>query len=181
MMKIKQRTPFFFAVEGDSEQSLVRWYQSLCDQQGLHLHLDSQNLHGGGYKSMFETAVLLQERKDVKQSFLLVDSDRSLNQRRDDPWSLDDLKRKAHKKDIFVCAHRPNIEGFFLRLFSGNEHLKPLPKEAEKRLRKKEWPDYEKPENAKRIGEKFTLEDLLRLAKVDSDLDALLLILGLKK
>ncbi len=180
-MKIQQRTPFFFAVEGESEQSLVKWYQSLCDQQGLHLHLDPQNLSGGGYKSMLEKAVLLQERKGAKQSFLLVDSDRSLSQGRDDSWSIDDLKRKAHKEDILVCAHHPNIEGFFLRLFSGNEHLEPLPKEAEKLLRKKEWPDYEKPENAKRIGEKFTLKDLLRLAKVEPDLKALLSILGLNK
>lgn len=180
-MRIQQRKPFLFAVEGDSEQSLVRWYQSLCDQQGLHLHLDPQNLFGGGYKSMLEKAELLQERKNVKQSFLLVDSDRGLSQGRDDSWSIDDLRRKANKKGIIVCAHNPNIEGFFLRLFSGNEHLKPLPKEAEKRLRKREWPDYERPENAKRIGEKFTLKDLLRLAKVDADLATLLSIFGLKK
>lgn len=46
-----QRNPrrrLFFAVEGDSEKSLVAWLQDLANEQGLYVHLDRYSLNGGG-------------------------------------------------------------------------------------------------------------------------------------
>lgn len=58
MIKIvKQRTRFHAAVEGEGEQSFIKWLQNLSDQQGLHIHLDCQLIGGGGYKSMLNEAV----------------------------------------------------------------------------------------------------------------------------
>lgn len=49
---IQQRTRYFLAVEGESEQSFIKWLQNLADQNGLHVHLDCQPLGGGGYEMM---------------------------------------------------------------------------------------------------------------------------------
>ena len=43
------------------------------------------------------------------------------------------------------------------------------------------WPDYQKPVDAQTLASKFSLDDLLRVARVDFDLTALLLLIGLKK
>ena len=178
---ISLRTRFFFTGEGQNDQSLVKWYQRLCNQQGLHVHLDYEPLDGGGYKKMLEETIRLREkneRETAEKTFLLVDEDRAL--RRDDPWSIETLKRESKREDIIVCVQCPNIEGFFLRLFPKKESLNPSPQDVD-RLLKKEWSDYSKRVDADTIGKKFTLKDLLRLAKADPDLEAFLSILGLKK
>lgn len=180
IIAVKKR--FFLAVEGDNEQSIVKWYQRLCDQAQLNLHLDCEPLGGGGYEKWLNETVRLQkknERKTAEQAILLVDEDRAL--RGDDSWSIDKLKEEARKKHIMVCVQHPNAEGFFLRLFPGKENLQPSPQQVN-RLLKKEWPDYDKSlVNAEVIAKKFTLRDLLRLSKFDADLNEFMLTLGLKK
>jgi hypothetical protein len=178
--EIKIRKRFFLGGEGSTEQSLVKWYQNLCDQKELHVHLEYSSLFGGGYNKMLREMLRLRERKQslgtLEQSILLVDEDRSLNN--DDPWSVEKLKEEAEKKNIKVCVHQPKIEGFFLRLFPRNEQLKPSAQEVEKLL-VKIWPNYTKNINANELSKKFTFEDLLRVAKYDSDVSNLLLTLGL--
>ena len=176
------RKRFFLAVEGDNEQSIVKWYQMLCDKVQLNLHLDCEPLGGGGYEKLLNETLRLQkknERKTAEQSILIVDEDRAI--KKDDPWSIDKLKDEARKRNIMVCVQHPNAEGFFLRLFPGKENLTPSPQQVN-RLLKKEWPDYDKSSiNAEMIARKFTLQDLLKLSRFDSDLNDLLLILKLKK
>jgi hypothetical protein len=46
---IIRRARFFLAVEGESEQSFVRWLQLLSDEK-VPVHLDSYPLGGGGFK-----------------------------------------------------------------------------------------------------------------------------------
>ena len=41
------------------------------------------------------------------------------------------------------------------------------------------WPDYQKPVDAQTLASKFTLDDLLRVARVDLELKAMLSIIGL--
>lgn len=74
---IQQRKRIYIAVEGEGEQSFIKWLQQLCDQSGLHVHLDSQPLGGGGYKTMLSRAVHERKRKErskAKHSILLVDA-----------------------------------------------------------------------------------------------------------
>lgn len=178
---ISLRTRFFFTGEGQNEQALVAWYQRLCTQQELHVHLDYAPLDGGGYKKMLDETIksrMKNERKTAEKTFLLVDEDRAL--RRDDLWSTEKLRHEAEKEGIITCVHTPKLEGFFLRLFPGKENLNPSLQEVD-RLLKKEWPDYSKRIAAEAIEKKFTLKDLLRLAQVDSDLETLLSALGLNK
>jgi hypothetical protein len=176
---IQQRKRIFIGAEGESEQSLIKWFQDLSNQRGLHVHLDCEVLKGGGYKPMLEKAVHFRKRKErdkVKDSILLVDADRA---ERDDGWSLFQLRQEALKHKFIVCVLYPNLEGLLVRLTEGNENLKPSPPTVQKLL-SKVWPKYEKPADARTLADKFTLADLLRVAKVDQELNVLLSIIGFR-
>lgn len=176
---IPQRKRIFIAGEGESEQSFIKWLQYLSDQKGLHLHLDCQTLGGGGYKTMLERAAWERRRKEryrAKSSILLVDSDRA--ERGDDGWSLLKLKQEAVKQNIKVCAQHPNLEGLLLRMLPNNERLKPSADRAHGQLCQA-WAGYKKPADARTLGAKFILDDLIRVAKLDSELNEFLSIIGL--
>jgi hypothetical protein len=172
---IPQRTSFFLAVEGEGEQSFIKWLQELSDQKGLHINLDCKPLGGGGYKSMLASTVRYSKRKEKKNTILLVDADRSIG---DDGWTIAKLKEEANKKNIMVCIQSPNQEGLLLRMFTGNEHLQPN-KENVRRQLLSLWPEYKKPVDARILFRKFTLLDLHRVAKVDVELGELLKVIGL--
>ena len=176
---IQKRKRIYIAVEGDGEQSFIRWLQLLSDQQDLHVHLDCQPLGGGGYRSMLEGAVRERKRKGrltAKTSILLVDADRA--QRGDDGWSLSQLSQEALKHKISVCVQDPNQEGLLLRLMPENERLQPNAANVQKQLRSI-WPDYQKPVDARTLASRFSLDDLVRVARVDLELRNLLSTIGL--
>lgn len=171
------RIRFFLAVEGESEQSLVRWMQSLSEKY-LHIHLDAVPLGGGGFKSMLEKAVRLHKRHCrigvYQDRFLIVDRDRAEH----GDWSIDELRREGGKHKFIVCVQNPNHEGLLLRMMPGLEHEIPDATSAKARLRSR-WANYEKPMNAQALGRQFSLDDLLRVARVDTDLATLLKTIGL--
>lgn len=137
---ILQRTRYFFSVEGEGEQSVIKWMQELSDQNGLHVHLDCEVLKGGGYKTMLERAIRCRKRKErqkAKCSILLVDSDRADH---DDGWSLSRLRQEAAIHKITVCVQNPNLEGLFLRLMPGKEGLQPDKANIQALLRNA-WPN----------------------------------------
>jgi len=175
---IKIRARFFVAVEGDSEQSFVKWLQELSSEKNLHIHLDVFPLNGGGFKSMLQKTVRLHKqgcRKGAYQDrILIVDRDRA--EQRD--WSIKELRREAARHKITVCVQSPNHEGLLLRMMPRMERVIPKAASAETRL-KRLWPDYRKPENTLALWRKFSLDDLLRVARVDPDLKALLKTIGL--
>lgn len=173
------RKRILFAVEGEGEQSLVKWLQQLADAQGMFLHLDCHVLRGGGYKTMFEDAKHFFKRKDkrkTEKSVLLIDEDRA--NLGDDGWHLSKLQQEAEPTNIIVCIQRPNLESIFLRMFPKKENLQPHPSNVERQL-KKMWPEYKKPMDAFQLGKKFELDDLLRAAKADPELSKLLSMIGL--
>ncbi len=176
---IQQRKRIFIAGEGESEQSFVKWLQQLSDQQGLHVHLDCQTLEGGGYKTMLERTVRERKRKEryrAKFSILLVDSDRA--ERGEDGWTLQQLKQQALSQNINLCVQQPNLEGLLLRMLPNNEHLQPVGTKAHSQLRR-EWPEYQKPADTRTLAAKFSLDDLVRVARFDIDLRSLLKSIGL--
>lgn len=177
---ILQRTRYFFSVEGEGEQSVIKWMQELSDQNGLRVHLDCEVLKGGGYKTMLEGAIGCRKRKErqkAKSSVLLVDGDRA---ERDDGWSISRLRQEASKHKFTVCVQHPNLEGLLLRLMPGKESLQPDRANVQALL-KSAWSSYKKPADARTLAGKFTLSDLLRVAKIDSELNNLLIMVGLKK
>lgn len=175
---IPRRTRLFLAVEGEGEQSFVKWLGELSDQIGLHVALDCQPLGGGGYRSMLADAVrcrLRRDRQKAKATILLVDEDRAT---RDDGWTIDELRREAKRKNIRVCVQSPNQEGLLLRMLPGNERLQPNATTLRGQLLKA-WPEYTKPVDARTLSSKFMLSDLHRVAQVDGELRWLLQAIGL--
>jgi len=173
---IKKR--YFLAVEGQSEQSFVRWIQALADER-LSIHLDTYPLGGGGFSSMLKDAVHwhAKEAKSkgaYRQRFLIVDADRADVQ----DWSLDKLRKEAAKQNFIVIVQRPNHEGLLYRMAPGKENDVPSASMAKTKLRKF-WPDYEKPVNAQALERHFSLADLMRVAGADPDLTVLLARIGL--
>ncbi len=62
-------------------------------------------------------------------------------------------------------------------MLPGNENKQMDAARAHKAL-KKEWPEYYKPADFYTLSSKFKLADLLRVAKVDKDLNMLLWLIG---
>ncbi|HEX3626775.1 MAG TPA: hypothetical protein VH280_15290 [Verrucomicrobiae bacterium] len=173
------RTRFFVAVEGESEQSFVRWVQTLSDAN-LHIHLDSFLLGGGGYKTMLENAAREHKRRSKKSGryknrFLIVDSDRADQ----GDCSITQLKRDAHEAGFTAFVQRPNHEGLLLRMLPGMERENLDRASVERRL-KSQWETYKKPANAYILARQFSLNDLLRAANFDADLQAFLEAIGLR-
>lgn len=181
MRTIRIRTLFYLAVEGESEQSFIKWLQELCDKQGLFVHLDSQLIGGGGYKKMLDVALRESKRKErvkAKDFFLLVDSDRAEGGH--DNWSLERLRREASKKNIVVCVQKPKLEGIFVRMLKEGIILECSANDVDHHLRRL-WPNYSKPADARTLAGKFSLNGLLRVAEKDADLKVLLTKIGLKR
>jgi len=173
-----KRTRFFIAVEGESEQSFVRWLQFLADRH-MQVHLDAILLGGGGYKSMLEKAVRGHKHRyrtkgAYRKLFLIVDSDRAAQ----GDWPLEQLRREAAEHQIIVCVQRPNHEGLLLRMLPGRENETPTAADAERKLAQL-WPAYRKPMNAHALGRQFSLDDLRKLAAREPDLAELLNAIGL--
>ena len=175
---IKKRVRFFVAVEGESEQSFVAWLQALSENE-LHIHLDGVLLGGGGFKSMLDKAVQQHRRRckisgAYKDRFLIVDGDRA----QQGDWSIEKLKREAARSKFTVCVQSPNHEGLLLRMMPGMERGISVAASSATKL-KNRWPNYQKPMNAHALGRQFSLNDLLRVARVDPDLESLLRKIGL--
>ena len=122
---IIQRKRIYLAVEGESEQSFIKFLQQISDQNNIHVHLDCEVLGGGGYKTMLEKAISYRSRREknkgsAKISILIVDTDRA--DKNEDGWSLEQLTLEANKYHFDVCLQKPNLEGLLLRMFSGYEH-----------------------------------------------------------
>jgi hypothetical protein len=178
---ILERDRFFISGEGESEQSFIKFLGMLCEQQGMHLHLDCQVLGGGGYQVQLENTIFYRARNDrvsAKATLLIVDSDRS--ERGDDSWTIEQLKHEASKENIVVCVQQPNFEGLLVRLLSAKTSAHISVSSGKSQLARL-WPDYDKPASARMLVGKLTLADLLRVAKMDSELGKLLSIIGLSK
>ena len=174
---IRKRRRFFLAVEGESEQSFVRWLQLLSEGR-CSIHLDSHPLGGGGFKSMLQQAVRWHDKQSRSKGayearFLIVDGDRAEVQ----DWSLDKLREEAAKKNFIVIVQRPNHEGLLSRMIPGKERDISTAAMATSKL-KSGWPTYQKPSNAHMIAAHFGFEDLLRLGKFDADIEKLLTRIG---
>ena len=78
--RVPPRTIIFIGCEGKSERAFVRFLTHLCQEAGLHLHLDARPGNGGDSVSVVREARRHLEkhpdRKSIKDSFVLLDRDR---------------------------------------------------------------------------------------------------------
>jgi hypothetical protein len=176
---IEIRTRYFVAVEGQSEQAFVRWLQTLSENR-LNIHLDAVTLEGGGFKSMLNKAARRLERGlrngRYKARFLIIDGDRA----EQGDWSVAALRQQAAEHRIEVVVQNPNHESLLFRMLPAMEREIPDAASAESKS-KSQWPNYQKPATARDLGRQFALDDLLRVARVDSDLGNFLKKIGLMR
>ena len=176
---VRRRKRILAVAEGDSEQALARWLQRLCDEQGLHLHLDTAVAGGNDTRWVVEFAVDRRRRRNDtkvpdKGALVFLDSDR-LEEDRDggrDPETV------RGRRDLELVYLKPNLEGLLIRLHCGHEKRFVAAQDTEARLRKL-WPEYDKSVSAGALAARFDLDDLRRAARHDSSLRDALTFLGL--
>jgi len=177
---IAERKRIFCPGEGQGEQSFIKFIYHYAIQYGLNIHLESANLGGGGYSKMLKKAIsslAIKEGRNSEPAILLVDGDRT---KHEDGWSQDDLRKNANENNIDVCFQHPKQEGLYLRMLPGNHGLQPATASIVRDRLKKQWPEYDKPADANTLIKKFTIEDVKRIAKLDSDIKFLLTTIGFK-
>ena len=176
--RVERRKVIFIGVEGTSDRAFVRFLQNCCDEQGLHLHLDSKAADGGDSLVAVEEAARYLNRhpgrRDISDRLVLLDSDRIEQDKR----AGRDAQSVASKENLELIFQNPNLEGLLLRLHEGHERRK-IGNNAEVELRKV-WPAYSKRRlTADQLRRRFALSDLQRAAQYDNELKRLLEILGL--
>ena len=176
---VPRRERIFVATEGESEQSLARWLQGICDRQGLRIHLDVVVAGGGDTRAVVEYAVDRRRRHNEsrirdKGALVFLDADRLA----EDLAAGRDPETVAGRADLRLVYLRPNFEGLLYRLHPGRETRFPAANDAETRL-KRLWPDYDKPMPAAALDGRFGLHDLRRAASHDPGLRDTLTLLGL--
>ena len=173
-----KRTPFLIGCEGEGEHAFVRFLNILCDEAGLHVHLEAKSQGGGGSVNVVtRTGRWLQKnraRQDYRARLILLDRDRI----EIDPREGKAVQAAAARFNLEIVFQDPNQEGLLLRLHEGQKRRQVTAREAGRLLRK-EWPDYRKPPTAEQLRERFTLADVRRAATHDQQLQRLLSIIGL--
>jgi hypothetical protein len=168
----------FIGVEGESERAFARFLQRVCDDEGLHLHLDIKLTHGGDSMSVVEEAgrhlARRAFRREIGSRLVLLDRDRVAQDLR----AGRDAAALATKWNLQLIFQKPKLEGLLFRLHPGCEERRVAATTAEAELRRV-WPEYLKPPTVDQLTKRFALPDVRRAARHDQELRRLLEILGL--
>ena len=156
----------------------MRFLQRLCDEAGLHVHLDVKPQDGGGSVAVIEQAGRWLERnrsrRDYRARLVLLDRDRI----EAEPQEGVKAQAAATRYKLTIVFQTPNLEGLLVRLHKGHEQRKIRASDAASELRKI-WPEYQKPSTAEQLRQRFTLDDVRRAAVHDQHLRKLLEVIGL--
>ena len=175
---VRPRHSFFIAGEGQSERPFARFLQHLCDEAGLHVHLNIKPQDGGGSVAVVEQAGRWlkrnRSRREYRARLVLLDRDRI----EVEPQEGIRAQAVAARYELEIVFQDPNLEGLLVRLHKGQEQRKIRAPDSESELRKV-WPEYQKPPTAEQLRQRFTLDDVRRAATHDQYLRKLLEVLGL--
>ena len=176
---VQRRRVVFMGVEGKSDRAFVRFLGGVCDEAGLHLHLDVRPGSGGDSVAVVDqTGRRLRrhpDRRSISDRVVLLDSDRIVTDRA----AGRDARVTASKWGLEVVLMTPNLEGVLVRLHKGRETHVIAPADADREL-KALWPGYHKGSvRAEQLKRRFSLTDLSRAARFDEELRRLLAILRL--
>ncbi|MCY4563125.1 MAG: hypothetical protein OXE40_01440 [Gammaproteobacteria bacterium] len=177
--RIIPKRAIFVGTEGLSERGFAGFVQHCCTNAGIRVHLQIKVGNGGDSLSVVEDAVRNlrghSHGREFSSRLVLLDHDRLAQDQQAgrDPTGL------AHSHNIQLVFQKPNLEGLFIRLHSGQERRSISAGTTSTELRKV-WPEYKKPPTAQNLIRRFSLCDLQRAARYDSELQELLEIVGLK-
>ena len=176
---VQRRRVIFIGVEGKSDRAFVQFLQRVCDEEGLHLHLDVKPGSGGDSLQVVDHARRRLnrhlDRRALKARLVLLDSDRIAQDR----LAGRDAVAEASRLKLDVVLMTPNLEGLLVRLHEGYEARTIGPNDVETQLRSL-WPQYNKGSlSSDQLRRRFALADLKRAARHDPELRKLLDTLGL--
>ena len=178
--RIPQRKPIYIGCEGESEQGYAGFLQDLCDDAGLHVHLNIEVLRAGDSLARVELAVrrlaqLRRPRGNLPYRFVFLDTDTQL-------LSVEKTNRArqiAAQNNIRIIWQEPCFEGLLLRHFPGRTTHRPPTNQATLHALNYEWPQYGKPMTRAEIGRMIDHEGVARAGSVENNLMALLHCIGL--
>ena len=175
---VRPRHSFFIAGEGQSERPFARFLQHLCDEAGLHVHLNIKPQDGGGSVAVVEQAGRWlkrnRSRREYRARLVLLDRDRI----EAEPQEGIRARAVAARYRLEIVFQDPNLEGLLVRLHTGQEQRRIAASDSESELRRM-WPAYQKPPTAEQLRQRFTLDDVRRAAAHDQHLRKLLEVIGL--
>src|SRR5258708_387485 len=159
---IPQRRRFFLGCEGQSEHSYGTLLQLLADEmEGIHIHLDVQDLRGGDPLAIVEAAVdrlnrQIRNHGAFAASALFLDADR-IGQ---DPSRDAKIRPLAQHNRLLLIWQRPCHEALLLHHLPNCQSLLPHnPAAADLHLRRA-WPVYQKPMSANSLRTRIGLAEL---------------------
>ncbi len=161
-------------VEGKSDRAFVRFLGGVCDDEGLHLHLDIKPATGGDSVAVVEEAGRRLKRhpdsRAISKRLVILDSDRM----EADVAAGRDARVAASRWGLEMVLMIPNLEGVLVRLHDGHETRVVTAGDAKGQLLKL-WQEYTKGSlNAEHLKRRFGLTDLKRAARHDAELRKLL-------
>ncbi len=176
---IQRRQVVFIGVEGKSDRAFVNFLGRVCDDHGLHLHLDVKPGSGGDSAAVVDEAGRRlsrhTDRRSIRKRLVLLDSDRIETDR----MAGRDARATASKWGLEVVLMIPKLEGLLVRLHEDHETRTIAANEAEGQLRRL-WPGYHKGSlTSQQLKRRFGLTDLRRAARHDEELRKLIGTLGL--
>ena len=175
---VPRRKPIFIGVEGRSEEAFVKFLQRCCDGEGLHVHLSVSVAGGGDSRGVVQNAGRWLARSVTRHQFaemlVMLDADRVEQDRQAGRDPLIATKEFG----LQLIYLQPNLEGLLLRLHDGYERRQVAARSALHELRAT-WSEYRKPPTADELSRHFTLDDLRRAARHDSELQRILRVVGL--
>lgn len=176
---VERRRVILIIVEGKSDRAFVQFLSRVCEDEGLHLHLDVKPATGGDSRKVVDYARRRLKRhpdpRSISRRYVLLDSDRI----EQDERAGRDALTLAAKWNLEVALISPNLEGLLVRLHRGHESRVIAANDAAGELQRL-WPEYGKGWlTADRLKRRFGLSDLRRAARHDLELQKLLGGLGL--
>jgi hypothetical protein len=179
---IPQRRVIFVGCEGDSEAAYAGLLQDFATNAGLHIHLSIAPLAPGAGDPLdrVEMAVrrivyLRKTRIAPEERFVLLDRDQADR----DPARGLRAQQIADQNDIHILWQRPCFEAVLLRHLPGRAANRPPQTQDAQAALRNEWAQYRKPMSRSDLAKRISLEDVLRAATVEPDLERLLRCLGL--
>lgn len=171
---IQRRQVVFIGVEGKSDRAFVNFLARVCNDEGLHLHLDVKPGSGGDSVAVIEEAGRRlnrhPDRRAIKRRLALLDSDRIETDRK----AGRDARATAAKWGLEVVLMKPKLEGLLIRLHRGHETRAVTAGKAETELQKL-WSGYDKGSlTSQELKRRFGLSDLRRAARHDEELRKLM-------
>lgn len=175
----KRRKRIFLGTEGFSERSYGRYLQQIADYHNLPIHIDCNNVTGGGDPlKVVEESIRLMKRNsrnhgDYLVKAIMLDSDK-LGRSNDRDNRIRPLIAEDNVKLVYS---EPNFEAFLLRHFPGCGNKRP-PADASLPELAKIWPEYFKGLDARSIYKQLGEDGLMRACTVEDSLRDFLLSMG---